>query len=76
VVPSPALIASLRDALPEAPTTRRRRLCEEWGFTELEFRDVVNSGLLLEIADAVAARAAPQQAREWWTGEIARTAHA
>ena len=76
VVPSPALIQQLRDALPEAPAARRRRLKEEWGFTDLEFRDVVNSGLLVEIADTVAAGAAPQQARKWWTGEIARIANA
>ncbi len=76
VVPAPALIQQLRDALPEAPAARRRRLKEEWGFTDLEFRDVVNSGLLVEIADTVAAGAAPQQARKWWTGEIARIANA
>ena len=76
VVPSPALIDELRDALPEPPAARRRRLKEEWGFTDLEFRDVVNSGLLVEVADTVAAGASPQQARKWWTGEIARIANA
>ncbi|WP_439564787.1 Asp-tRNA(Asn)/Glu-tRNA(Gln) amidotransferase subunit GatB [Microcella sp.] len=75
VVPSPALIQQLRDALPEAPAARRRRLKEEWGFTDLEFRDVVNSGLLVEVDETVAAGAAPQQARKWWTGEIARIAN-
>lgn len=60
MVLSPALIEQLRDALPEAPAASRRRLKEEWGFTDLEFRDVVNSGLLVEIADTVAAGAAPQ----------------
>jgi aspartyl-tRNA(Asn)/glutamyl-tRNA(Gln) amidotransferase subunit B len=76
VVPSPALIDQLRDALPEPPAARRRRLREKWGFTDLEFRDVVNSGLLVEIADTVVAGAPPQQARKWWTGEIARLANA
>jgi aspartyl-tRNA(Asn)/glutamyl-tRNA(Gln) amidotransferase subunit B len=76
VVPSPALVQQLRDALPEAPAARRRRLKEEWGFTDLEFRDVVNSGLLVEVDETVAAGAAPQQARKWWTGEIARIANA
>lgn len=76
VTPSAALIDELRDALPEAPAARRRRLKEEWGFSDLEFRDVVNSGLLVEVADTVAAGAAPQQARKWWTGEIARIANA
>ena len=76
VVPTQALIDALRDALPEPPAARRRRLKEEWGFTDLEFRDVVNSGLLVEVTDTVAAGASPQQARKWWTGEIARIANA
>ncbi len=55
---------------------RRRRLQESWGFTDLEFRDVKNAGLLVEIEETVAAGAAPAQARKWWTGEIARLANA
>lgn len=76
VVPTQALIDELREALPEPPAARRRRLKDEWGFTDLEFRDVVNSGLLVEVTDTVAAGASPQQARKWWTGEIARIANA
>jgi aspartyl-tRNA(Asn)/glutamyl-tRNA(Gln) amidotransferase subunit B len=76
VQPSAELIEELRAALPEAPALRRRRLKGEWGFTDLEFRDVVNSGLLNELAETVAAGAAPQAARKWWTGEIARLANA
>ena len=76
VVPDPALIEELRAALPEKPAERRRRLKAEWGFTDLEFQDVVNSGLLNEITETVAAGAAPQAARKWWTGEIARLANA
>ena len=71
-----SLFDELRDALPEPPAARRRRLREEWGFTDLEFRDVVNSGLLVEVTDTVSAGASPQQARKWWTGEIARIANA
>lgn len=76
VVPSPELIEELRAALPEKPADRRRRLQVEWSFTDLEFQDVANSGLLVEIADTVAAGATPQAARKWWTGEIARLANA
>lgn len=76
IEPSPSLIESLRAALPEAPAVRRRRLRETWGFTDLEFRDVQNSGLLLEVEETVAAGASPGQARKWWTGEIARLANA
>ncbi len=76
VEPSRELIEELRAALPEPPAERRRRLKESWGFTDLEFQDVVNSDLLVEIELTVAAGAAPAQARKWWTGEIARLANA
>jgi aspartyl-tRNA(Asn)/glutamyl-tRNA(Gln) amidotransferase subunit B len=76
VEPSLELIAELKAALPEAPSIRRKRLKESWGFTDLEFQDVLNSGLLVEVEETVAAGAAPAQARKWWTGEIARLANA
>ena len=75
VQPSTELIERLRAALPENPADRRKRLMGEWGFAELEFRDVVNSGLLDELEAAVAAGATPQAARKWYTGEIARLAN-
>ncbi|QWT22877.1 Asp-tRNA(Asn)/Glu-tRNA(Gln) amidotransferase subunit GatB [Subtercola sp. PAMC28395] len=75
VAPSAELIAELRAALPEAPVMRRRRLNADWGFTDLEFQDVVNSGLLTEIVETTAAGASAQAARKWWTGEIARVAN-
>jgi len=75
VEPSLELIEELRAALPEAPAIRRRRLKEAWRFTDLEFQDVVNSGLLVEIEETTAAGASPAQARKWWTGEIARLAN-
>ncbi|WP_416351482.1 Asp-tRNA(Asn)/Glu-tRNA(Gln) amidotransferase subunit GatB, partial [Rathayibacter sp. Leaf296] len=76
VVPAPELIEELRAALPEKPAARRRRLKADWGFTDLEFQDVANSGLLVEITETVSAGATPQAARKWWTGEIARLANA
>jgi len=76
VEPSLELIEELRKNLPEAPSIRRKRLKESWGFTDLEFQDVLNSGLLVEVEETVAAGAAPAQARKWWTGEIARLANA
>lgn len=75
VEPAPALIEELRAALPEPPAKRRRRLQSEWGFTDLEFRDVANAGLVATIEQTVAAGATPQAARKWWTGEIARIAN-
>jgi aspartyl-tRNA(Asn)/glutamyl-tRNA(Gln) amidotransferase subunit B len=76
IEPNPELIAMLKAALPEAPSIRRNRLKAAWGFTDLEFQDVQNSGLLVEVEDTVAAGASPAQARKWWTGEIARLANA
>ena len=76
VQPSKELIESLRAALPEKPAERRKRLQADWGFADLEFRDVVNAGLLDQIEESVAAGATAQAARKWWTGEIARLANA
>jgi aspartyl-tRNA(Asn)/glutamyl-tRNA(Gln) amidotransferase subunit B len=76
VVPSKELVDELRAALPEPPAARRRRLKSDWGFTDLEFQDVANSGLLIELEATVKAGATPAAARKWWTGEIARLANA
>ncbi|UOE25257.1 Asp-tRNA(Asn)/Glu-tRNA(Gln) amidotransferase subunit GatB [Agromyces soli] len=76
VVPSPERVAELRAALPEPPAARRRRLKAEWSFTDLEFQDVVNGGLLNEVAATIAAGASPAAARKWWTGELTRLANA
>ena len=76
VQPSKELIEQIRASLPEKPADRRKRLQGEWSFSDLEFRDVVNSGLLDELEETVAAGAKPQSARKWWTGEIARLANA
>ncbi len=76
VVPSPELVAELRAALPEPPAAHRRRVKAEWGFTDLEFQDVVNGGLLAEVAATIAAGASPAAARKWWTGELTRLANA
>ena len=76
IEPKPELIEELRAALPEAPAVRRNRLKQAWGFTDLEFQDVQNSGLLVEVEDTITAGASPAQARKWWTGEIARLANA
>jgi aspartyl-tRNA(Asn)/glutamyl-tRNA(Gln) amidotransferase subunit B len=75
VEPSAELIEQLRAALPEAPALRRNRLKTAWGFSDLEFQDVVNAGLLTEVEETVAAGAAPAQARKWWTGELSRIAN-
>lgn len=75
VEPSRELIEELRAALPEHPTIRRRRLKTEWGFSDLEFQDIVNGGILSEVAATVDIGVAPHAARKWWTGEITRIAN-
>ncbi|WP_428981986.1 Asp-tRNA(Asn)/Glu-tRNA(Gln) amidotransferase subunit GatB [Microbacterium horticulturae] len=75
VVPSRELVEQLRAALPEPPAARRRRLKTEWGFTDLEFQDVANGGVLVEVEQTIAAGTTPAAARKWWTGEIARLAN-
>ncbi|MFM2030743.1 MAG: hypothetical protein RI927_363, partial [Actinomycetota bacterium] len=73
--PSKEWIEELRAGLPEKPADRRKRVQAEWGFADLEFRDVVNAGLMDQIEETVAAGAKPQAARKWWTGELARIAN-
>jgi len=75
IQPAKDWIESLRATLPEKPAERRKRLKAEWGFSDLEFRDVVNSDLLDQIEETVSAGATAQSARKWWTGEIARIAN-
>ncbi|SDE21479.1 Asp-tRNA(Asn)/Glu-tRNA(Gln) amidotransferase subunit GatB [Auraticoccus monumenti] len=75
VAPDPAWVEELRATLPEPPAERRRRLLADWGFSDLEMRDVVSSGALDLIEQTVAAGCAPQAARKWWAGELARRAN-
>jgi aspartyl-tRNA(Asn)/glutamyl-tRNA(Gln) amidotransferase subunit B len=75
VQPSAAWIEEIRATLPENPADRRKRVQAEWGFADLEFRDVVNAGLLDQIEETVKAGAKPQAARKWWTGELSRIAN-
>ncbi|GAA4156757.1 Asp-tRNA(Asn)/Glu-tRNA(Gln) amidotransferase subunit GatB [Gryllotalpicola daejeonensis] len=76
VAPSREWVEELRATLPEPPAARRTRLREAWGFTKLEFQDVVNGGLLDVVEETVAAGATPADARKWWTGELTRIANA
>src|SRR5690349_17744627 len=68
-------VEQLRATLPEPPAARRRRLQTEWKFSELEMRDTVGAGALDLVAATIDAGAAPQSARKWWLGELARRAN-
>ncbi|GAA5154165.1 Asp-tRNA(Asn)/Glu-tRNA(Gln) amidotransferase subunit GatB [Nocardioides marinquilinus] len=75
VAPDVAWVDELRGTLPENPAQRRTKLQAEWGFTDLEMRDTVGAGALGLVEETVAAGAAPQAARKWWLGELARRAN-
>jgi aspartyl-tRNA(Asn)/glutamyl-tRNA(Gln) amidotransferase subunit B len=75
IAPSRDWVEELRATLPEPPAVRRRRLQDAWGFSELDMRDTIGAGALDLIADTIEAGAAPQAARKWWLGELARRAN-
>ncbi|MGH1565072.1 Asp-tRNA(Asn)/Glu-tRNA(Gln) amidotransferase subunit GatB [Mumia sp. DW29H23] len=75
VAPSDEWVEELRATLPEPPAERRARLQGEWGYSDLEMRDVVGAGALDLIEATVAAGATPTAARKWWLGELARRAN-
>ncbi|WP_029069378.1 Asp-tRNA(Asn)/Glu-tRNA(Gln) amidotransferase subunit GatB [Jonesia quinghaiensis] len=74
VEPSRAWVEELRATLPELPAVKRRRLREEWNYSDVEMRDVVNAGALELIETTVAGGTSPAAARKWWMGELARYA--
>lgn len=74
IVPDRAWVEELRAGLPELPAARRRRLQQDWGYSDLEMRDVVNAGAVELIEATTAAGASPAASRKWWMGELARTA--
>ena len=75
VAPSDEWVEQLRGTLPEAPSARRARLQVEWGFTDLEWRDIVNAEALDIIEETVVAGASPAAAKKWWLGEVSRRAN-
>jgi aspartyl-tRNA(Asn)/glutamyl-tRNA(Gln) amidotransferase subunit B len=75
IAPSREWVEALRATLPESPPVRRARLQADWGFTDLEFRDVVNANALELVEATVRAGASAGGAKKWWLGEIARVAN-
>ena len=72
--PDSVWVEELRASLPELPVAKRRRLRTEWGYADMEMRDVINAGALELIEATVAAGCDPASARKWWMGEISRRA--
>ncbi len=75
IAPEREWVEQLRAALPEPPGSRRLRLQTDWGFTDLEVRDVIGAGALDLIEQTVAAGASPAAAKKWWLSELARRAN-
>ena len=76
VAPTRERVDELRATMPEPPDERRRRLQNDWGYSDMEMRDVMNAGAVMLIEESVAAGATPAGARKWWLGELARRASA
>lgn len=75
IAPAADWVESLREALPELPFERRRRLREEWGISALDMQAALNAGAVSVIESTVAAGATPRDAYKWWMGELARQAN-
>jgi aspartyl-tRNA(Asn)/glutamyl-tRNA(Gln) amidotransferase subunit B len=74
VAPTRQRVEELRATMPEPPAERRHRLQGDWGYSDMEMRDVMNAGAVILIEESVAAGATPAGARKWWMGELARRA--
>jgi aspartyl-tRNA(Asn)/glutamyl-tRNA(Gln) amidotransferase subunit B len=75
VTPDAAWIETLRAALPERPSIRRKRLKEQWAVPDKEFTAMVNADVLDVVEETVLLGADPTKARTWWLGEISRIAN-
>ncbi|MET4048482.1 aspartyl-tRNA(Asn)/glutamyl-tRNA(Gln) amidotransferase subunit B [Rhodococcus sp. UYP5] len=75
VAPDAAWIEELRGTLPELPWLRRARIQADWGVSDEEMRDLVNSGALELVAATVDAGAPPQAARSWWVSYLSQQAN-
>ncbi len=75
IAPSREWVEELRTTLPEPPAERLKRISAEWGFSDLELRDVVSAGAVDLIEATVAAGATPNAARKWWLTEVSRHAN-
>ena len=75
VAPSAQWVEQIRAALPELPWVRRERLQRDWGFTDLEMRDLTNARGVELVAQTVAAGAGAGDARSWWMSYLAQQAN-
>ncbi len=70
MAPARDWVEQLRASLPELPAARRRRLREEFGFSDLDMQQMTNAGVLDLVGVTVEAGAGPDEARGWWLGYL------
>ena len=75
IAPAKEWVEQLRASLPEPPAERMKRLLADWGFNDLELRDVMGADAVEVIDATVQAGASPQAARKWWVGDLLRRAN-
>jgi aspartyl-tRNA(Asn)/glutamyl-tRNA(Gln) amidotransferase subunit B len=66
VAPSRELVERLSRTIPELPWLSRKRLQDEWGFSDEVMRDLVNAGAVELITETVKHGASSKEARSWW----------
>ncbi len=76
LAPAPEWVEEIRASLPELPWVRRARQQQDWGFTDLEMRDLLAADALDLVAATVEAGASPADARSWWTAYLGQQANA
>ncbi|MGI8418054.1 MAG: Asp-tRNA(Asn)/Glu-tRNA(Gln) amidotransferase subunit GatB [Nakamurella sp.] len=75
VAPEREWVERVRATLPELPWVRRSRLQKDWGFTDLEMRDLVAAEGVSLVEQTVAAGAGPAEARSWWGSYLGQQAN-
>jgi aspartyl-tRNA(Asn)/glutamyl-tRNA(Gln) amidotransferase subunit B len=75
LAPDADWVEQIRSTLPELPWVRRARLQADWGFSDLEMRDLVAADAVELVVATVAAGAAPGDARSWWVSYLGQQAN-
>ena len=75
IAPAEAWVTVLREALPESPRARHKRLQVHWGLSDVDMAAIVNAGAVDLITATVTAGATPDAARKWWLQELSRRAN-
>ena len=66
VAPSRELVDRLSQTIPELPWLSRKRIQDDWGFSDEVMRDLVNAGAVELITETVKHGASSKEARSWW----------